>query len=147
MQKYNLSVLIECDDERFSPKILMNKPGYRMELLRMRAGQLIPEHASKEMVTVQAILGHITLFAGSFPNELYVGEVICIESAVPHRIEAIEDSALLVLYTGGSDSSTAHSEEMDLWQVLRTQRHPRGGGLPSSVSSHMRGSENDISAL
>ena len=124
MQKHNLNVLIEYDDERFNPKVLMNEPGYRMVLLSMRAGQLIPEHASKGMVTVQAIRGHINLFAGSFPNELYAGEVLWIENGEPHRIEAIEDSALLVLSTGGSDSSTAHSEELDLSQVPRPQRHP-----------------------
>ncbi len=124
MQKHNLNVLIEYDDERFNPKVLMSEPGYRMVLLSMRAGQLIPEHASKGMVTVHAILGHVTLFAGSFPNELYAGEVLCIENGEPHRIEAIEDSALLVLSTGGSDSSTAHSEELDLSQVPRPQRHP-----------------------
>ena len=124
MQKLNLNVLIEYDDERFNPKVLMNEPGYRMVLLSMRAGQRIPEHASKGMVTVQAILGHVTVFAGPFPDELYAGEVICIEDGVPHRIEAIEDSALLVLSTGGSDSSTAHSEELDLCQVPRPQRHP-----------------------
>jgi uncharacterized protein (DUF2249 family)/quercetin dioxygenase-like cupin family protein len=124
MQKLNLNVLIEYDDERFNPKVLMNEPGYRMVLLSMRAGQRIPEHASKGMVTMQAILGHITLYAGHFPDELYAGEIICIESGVPHRIEAIEDSALLVLSTGGSDSSTAHSEELDLCQVPRPQRHP-----------------------
>jgi uncharacterized protein (DUF2249 family)/quercetin dioxygenase-like cupin family protein len=124
MQKLNLNVLIEYDDERFNPKVLMNEPGYRMVLLSMRAGQRIPEHASKGMVTVQAILGHITLYAGPFPDELYAGEVICIESGMSHRIEAIEDSALLVLSTGGSDSSTAHSEELDLCQVPRPQRHP-----------------------
>ena len=123
MQKRNLNALIEYDDERFNPKVLMNEPGYRMVLLSMRAGQLIPEHASKGMVTVHAILGHVTLFAGSFPNELYAGEVICIENGEPHQIEAIEDSALLVLSTGGSDSSTADSEELDLCRVPRSQRH------------------------
>lgn len=124
MQKHNLNMLIEYDDERFNPKVLMNEPGYRMVLLSMRAGQLIPEHASKGMVTLHAILGHVTVFAGSFPNELYAGEVIWIENGIPHRIEAIEDSALLVLSTGGSDSSTAHSEELDLCQVPKPQRHP-----------------------
>jgi uncharacterized protein (DUF2249 family)/quercetin dioxygenase-like cupin family protein len=124
MQKLNLNVLIEFDDERFNPKVLMNELGYHMVLLSMRAGQRIPEHASKGTVTMQAILGHITLYAGPFPDELYAGEVICIESGVSHRIEAIEDSALLVLSTGGSDSSTAHSEELDLCQVPRPKRHP-----------------------
>ena len=73
MQKHNLNVLIEYDEERFSPKVLMNEPGYRMVLLSLRARQTIPEHASKGMVTVYAILGHITLFAGPFPDELYAG--------------------------------------------------------------------------
>ena len=124
MQKLNLNTLIEYDDEKFRPKVLMNEPGYRMVLLSMRAWQHIPEHASKGMVTVHAILGHVTLFAGSFPDELYAGEVICIESGVSHRIEAVEDSALLVLSTGGTDSSMGHSEELDLCQVPRPQLLP-----------------------
>jgi uncharacterized protein (DUF2249 family)/quercetin dioxygenase-like cupin family protein len=124
MQKHNLNALIEYDDEKFSPKVLMEEPGYRMVLLNVRAGQLVPEHASKGMVTIQAILGHISLFAGPFPDELYAGEIICIESGVPHRIEAIEDSALLVLSTGGTDSSMEQSEELDVCQVPRPQRHP-----------------------
>jgi hypothetical protein len=143
MQKHNLNALIEYDDERFNPKFFMNEPGYHMVLLSMRAGQLIPENASRGMVTVQAIRGHITVFAGSFPNELYAGEIISIEGGVRRRIAAIEDSALLVLSTGGSDFSTAHSEGLDLYQVPRPQRRPRGGGLPSSVSSHMLGSYTD----
>ena len=68
MQKLNLNALIEYDDEKFNPKVLMEEPGYRMVLLRMRAGQLVPAHASKGMVTIHAILGHITLFAGPFPD-------------------------------------------------------------------------------
>lgn len=124
MQKHNLNTLIEFDDEKFSPKVLMEEPGYRMVLLNMRAGQLVPEHASKGMITVQAILGHITLFAGPFPDELYAGEIICLESGVPHRIEAIEDSALLVLSTGGPASSMTQSEALDLYHVPRSQLFP-----------------------
>jgi uncharacterized protein (DUF2249 family)/quercetin dioxygenase-like cupin family protein len=124
MQKLNLNVLIEYDDEKFNPKVLMDEPGYRMVLLSLRAGQRVPEHTSEGMVTMHAILGSITLYAGYLPNELYAGEVICIESGVPHRIEAIEDSALLVLSTAGTDSSMEHSEELDVCQVPRPQRHP-----------------------
>jgi quercetin dioxygenase-like cupin family protein len=73
----------------------MTEPRFRMVLLMM-GRQPIPEHASKEMVTARAILGQITLFAGPLPDELYAAEIICIESGVPHRIEANDDSALLV---------------------------------------------------
>jgi quercetin dioxygenase-like cupin family protein len=85
-------------EERFSPKVLMNEPGYRLILLSLLAGQSIPEHASRGLVTVYVILGRITLFAGPFPDELYPGQVISIEGWVRHLIEAIEDSALFVLF-------------------------------------------------
>ena len=98
MQKGNLNVLVEYEEERFSPEVLMNEPGSRMVMLSLRARQNIPEHASRGMVTVYIILGHVTLFAGPFPDELYAGQVICIESGVRHRIEAFEDSVLLVLF-------------------------------------------------
>jgi uncharacterized protein (DUF2249 family)/quercetin dioxygenase-like cupin family protein len=124
MQKHNLNVLIEYDDERFNPRVLMSEPGFRMVFLSMRARQLIPEHTSKGMATVQVIVGHVTLFAGSLPNELYAGEILCIESGVPHRIEAIEDSALLVLSTGGVGASMENSEELDLYQVPKPQLIP-----------------------
>jgi len=123
VQKYNLNVLVEYDDESFCPKVLMNEPGYRMVLLSMRAGQCIPSHATSGTVTVHAILGHITVFAGPFPDELYAGEVICIESGRPHSIEAHEDSALLVLSTGGALTSVDLSEELDLCHLARSRRH------------------------
>lgn len=116
MQKYNLNALIDYDEETFNPRVLMDEPGYHMVLLSLRAGQRIPEHTSKGMITVHAIQGHVTVFAGRSPDELYVGEVLCIESGMPHRIEAFEDSALLVLSTGDTGSSMLHSEELDLFQ-------------------------------
>jgi uncharacterized protein (DUF2249 family) len=76
------------------------------------------------MVTVYAVLGHVTLFAGAFPDELYAGQVICIESGVSHRIEAIEDSALLVLSTGGPASAITQCGELDLYRIPRSQLFP-----------------------
>lgn len=124
MQKYNLNVLIEYDDSSFCPKVLINEPNYRMVLLSMRAGQCIPAHATSGTVTVHAIIGHITIFAGPFPDELYAGEVICIESGRQHSIEAHEDSALLVLSTGAARASADQPEELDLCQIPRAKRHP-----------------------
>jgi quercetin dioxygenase-like cupin family protein len=98
MHKGNPDVLVEYEEQRFSPKVLMNEPGYRMVLLSLRARQIIQEHASRGIATLYVILGHITLFAGPFPDELYAGQVTCIGSGVRHRIEAFEDSALLVLF-------------------------------------------------
>lgn len=124
MQKYHLHDLIEYDDKRFSPKVLINEPGYRVVLLSLRAGQSVPEHANPGRVTVHAIHGHITFYEGPSPCELRAGEVVCIERGSRHRIEAHEDSALFVLATGNGDIPKKDSEELDLRQVPRPQRHP-----------------------
>jgi uncharacterized protein (DUF2249 family) len=122
MQKHNLSGLIEYDDRRFFPKVLMNRPGYRLVLLNIRSGQSIPEHATKEIVTIYAITGRVTFYADQIPSELHAGEVLFIEPGVPHRLTAHEDSALLVIAAGNAVSST--DEDLDLREVPRPQRHP-----------------------
>lgn len=124
MRKYNLNELIEFDDKKFRPKILINEPGHRMVLLSLRAGQSVPEHANQGRVTVQAIRGHITFYEGASPCELHAGEVVCIESGAPHRIEAHEDSVLFVLATEEANTSPRASRELDLRHVPRPERHP-----------------------
>lgn len=122
MRKHNLRELAEYSNKTFLPKVLINQPGYRLVLLNLRAGQSVPEHANREIVTVYAINGHITFYADRVPSRLRAGEVLCIDGGVPHMLEAIEDSSLLVLAAG--NTSTAASDELDLREVPRPQRHP-----------------------
>jgi uncharacterized protein (DUF2249 family) len=124
MHKHDLNELIEFDDRRFHPKVLLSEPGYRMVLLSMRAGQSSPEHAAPGILTIHAILGWITLFTESLPCELRAGQVVCIDTGVPLRLEAHEDSALLVLITGATEFSAERSEDLDLREIPRPQRHP-----------------------
>jgi uncharacterized protein (DUF2249 family) len=125
MHKYNLNDLIEFDSSKINPKILINEPGYRMVLMSMRAGQSTPEHMMPgSIVTVYALRGHITSHAGSSSCELHAGEVVSVEASAPHRVEAHEDSALLVLATGKADAPVDDSEELDLREIPRPQRHP-----------------------
>ena len=124
MKKYNLNDLIEFDSSKINPKILINESGYRMVLMSMRAGQSTPEHSTPGMVTVYALRGHITFHVGDTSCELHSGEVVSVEAGAPHRVEAHEDSALLVLATGTSDAPVDHSEELDLREIPRPQRHP-----------------------
>ena len=121
MQKHNLTELIEYSDAKPFPKVLMNRPGYRMLLMSMRSGQKIPEHATKEMVTVYAVSGHITFYAGTQGCDLRAGEVIYLDADVLHRLEAHEDSALLVIAAGTASASAA--KVLDLRAVPRPERH------------------------
>lgn len=124
MQKYNLQELIEYNDSKFNPKVLVNEPGYRMVLLNLRKGQSVPEHANQAVVTVYALAGHITFYEGTEACDLRAGEVVRINPGAPHHLEAHEDSALYVLAAGQTNPPAASQEELDLREVPRPLRHP-----------------------
>lgn len=121
MQIHNLGELVEFDDKKFLPKVLMNRPGYRLILLNLRAGQTVPEHATKEMVTVYALAGHVTFFEDKSPYELRAGQLLWIEGGVPHALNAHEDSTLLVIAAGSPRWESM--SVLDLRAIPRPQRH------------------------
>lgn len=123
MRKFNLQELVEYNDSKFNPKVLINEPGYRMVLLNLRKGQSVPEHANKSAVTVYALAGHITFYEGTNSCELRAGEVVSIGGGALHHLEAHEDSALYVLAAGQIEAAVA-VEELDLREVPRPLRHP-----------------------
>jgi len=102
MQKLNINELIEFKDEKFNPKVLVNEPGTRIVLLCLRGGQVVPEHSAQGSVTVQAITGHVTFYDGSEPCEMFAGTLVRLSANRPHRVEAHQDSALLVTVTNAS---------------------------------------------
>lgn len=122
MHIHNLRELVEFDDKKFLPKVLMNRPGYRLVLLNLKTGQSVPEHANKDTVTVYAINGHITFYENGSPYELRAGHVLFIDGGVLHKLEAHEDSTLLVVAAGST--TAAANPELDLRDVPRPQRHP-----------------------
>lgn len=122
MQKYNLQELVEYGEKPFLPKVLVNEPGYRLAFLNIRAGQSVPEHAAKAMLTIHAISGHITFHQDGVPVELKAGEVLWSEGNALHRIEAHEDSSLLIAAT--ENRASAEEEELDLRALAHFQRHP-----------------------
>ncbi|MGH9604892.1 MAG: DUF2249 domain-containing protein [Terracidiphilus sp.] len=122
MQIHNVHELITFDNGKVSPKVLMNRPGYRLVVLNLRRGQSVPEHANNEMVTVYAISGRITFYEAGAPFELRSGHVLFIEGGTPHSLEAHEDSTLLVVAAG--PAALSGNPELDLREVPRPQRHP-----------------------
>jgi uncharacterized protein (DUF2249 family)/quercetin dioxygenase-like cupin family protein len=125
MLKYRLNDLIEFNDRRFNPKVLINDSDYRMVLLSMKANQSVPEHATSGKVAIYAIRGYVTFYEQGVPCELHSGEVVSIAAGVKHHVDAHEDSALLVLATGSAkEEHAALNEEIDIRAVLRPQRHP-----------------------
>jgi len=127
MQKYALNDLVEFNDDRFHPAVLINEPDYRIVLISMLAGQSIPEHSAPGRVTVYAMRGHVSFFEGEVPCELRADEVVSIVAGAKHKVHAHEDSVLLVVAAGAKVPDKLPeelSEELDLREIPRPQRHP-----------------------
>lgn len=130
MQKLNINKLIEFNDQKFNPKVLVNEPDSRMVLLCLRAGQQVPEHSTKGSVTVQAITGHATFYDGTEGYEMFAGMLVRLEPGRPHCVEAHQDAALLVTIiktpqtAASQDQASAKERELDLRETPRPERHP-----------------------
>lgn len=126
MRRQNLDELIEFGNVKYRLKVLIDEPGYHLVILSIRVGLSIPEHATAGAVTVYAIRGHIVLYDGPVHYQLHAGEVISIAASIPHRFEAHEDSALLVLVTLKGDASYDGSEEPQLREAPHPHRQQFG---------------------
>lgn len=96
MKHLDINDLIEFDDRKFNPVVIVNGPDVRLVLLCLRAGQRVPEHSAAGNITVQAINGRATFYGGGEECELYAGTLVRLEAGRPHRVEAHTDTALLV---------------------------------------------------
>jgi uncharacterized protein (DUF2249 family) len=130
MVKHDLNALIEFDNTKFKPQVLMNDHGYRMVLLTLRKGQSVPEHATVGRVTVYVVSGQVNFYEDQAVCELHQGEVVSLPTGAKHRVEALEDSVLFVLATVTEDTLVigtvmkTSERELDIREVPRPQRHP-----------------------
>ncbi len=133
MQILDINDLIEFDDQKFNPKVLVNEPQMRIVLLCLRAGQEVPEHQTNGPVNVQAIKGRVTFYDGAEPCEMTAGMLVRIEAGRPHRVVSHQDSALLVTLIKNPEAAISQvpepgasvtASELDLRDTPRPQRHP-----------------------
>lgn len=124
MKRYNLNNLVQFNDSRPQPSVLVNEGGRRLILLCLKAGQAIPEHSNQERVVVHVIRGHITFSEGILPAEMHAGDVVTLESGAPHSLKAHEDSVVFVLAVGAAAPEEISNRELDLRRIPHGERHP-----------------------
>ena len=133
MQILDLNKLIEFDDQKFNPKVLVNEPQMRIVLLCLRAGQQVPEHQTNGPVNVQAISGRVTFYDGAEPCEMSAGMLVRVEAGRRHRVVSHQDSVLLVTLIKNAETAVSQVLEpdssvtiskLDLRDTPRPQRHP-----------------------
>ncbi len=75
---------------------LVNWPNLKIIVVAMPAEASWPQHSTTGRISVQVLHGRIRMKALDQWFELAPGQVLALESSVPHDVEALEDSEFLL---------------------------------------------------
>jgi quercetin dioxygenase-like cupin family protein len=79
---------------------LTKEPTLRVVLLLLGKGTKMPEHQAAGPLTLHVLSGSVALRTGGSTVEIGAGELIALESAIEHELEALEESACLLTLAG-----------------------------------------------
>lgn len=77
-------------------KTLIKYPDYRIVLIALRKGARMTEHQAAGRISVETISGHVRMHVAETVFDMPAGGLVVLDRAVPHDVEALEDSAFLV---------------------------------------------------
>ncbi len=77
-------------------KVLIRYPDFQITLRTMKAGTRIGHHHNPGRICVQTARGHLQMHADDKLFDLSQGAMLVLDRAVPHDVEALEDSAFLL---------------------------------------------------
>jgi quercetin dioxygenase-like cupin family protein len=77
-------------------RTLVKYDGLRIVLIALQKGSRIPEHHANGHVSIHAVAGHIQVRAQGRRFDLRGGALLVLGEGVPHDVEALEESALLL---------------------------------------------------
>ena len=79
-----------------SSKTLAKYPDFRIVLVLMKANTQMKEHHADGRISIQTIVGKIRVHLPHQAVELGGGELLVIDPAIKHDVEALEESAFLI---------------------------------------------------
>jgi quercetin dioxygenase-like cupin family protein len=75
---------------------LLKTDSLRVIFRSFSEGASLPTHKASGPITVQVLDGHIEFTAGVQTTPVRKGEVLALESGVPHSVKALSNSAILI---------------------------------------------------
>ena len=81
---------------------LAKEPALRVVLMLLGKGTKISDHQAAEPLTFHVLTGSVTFRAGARVESLRAGDLIVLESTVPHEVEALEESTCLLTLAGAA---------------------------------------------
>jgi uncharacterized protein (DUF2249 family)/quercetin dioxygenase-like cupin family protein len=124
MESLNVLDHVSFDGSNPVLRTLLPGPGPRVMLLCLRAGQVLPEHATPDAITIQTLSGCATFYDGTAMLEAKSGMLIRLDARRPHKVVAQEESALLVTILAPFAEPTSLNElPLDLRDIPHGERH------------------------
>jgi quercetin dioxygenase-like cupin family protein len=77
-------------------KMLVKHSGLRVALVVMKAGNQWNEHKTSSRIAIQPVSGRLRFRMPEGQATIAVGELLVLDSNVPHSVEALEDAAFLL---------------------------------------------------
>lgn len=128
MKELDISALANFSDSGVGRTILLDDPVMRAVLLCLKAGQGLPEQPTGGLVTIYSVEGRVLFWEGQESVELVPGKLIRLTPGRRHRLEAKEDSKLLVTVIRQADASgwiaiAPNGQTIDLRDTPHERRH------------------------
>jgi quercetin dioxygenase-like cupin family protein len=77
-------------------KTLVKYDDLRIVLIALKAGDRLPVHQTGGRLSIQTVAGHIHMRAEGRTFDLPAGRLLALDQAIPHDVEALEESAILL---------------------------------------------------
>ena len=77
-------------------KTLVKHPDFRVVLTVLKSNARLHEHKAAGRISVQTVAGHIRMHVRDEVFDLPAGHLLALDRALPHDVEALEDSAFLL---------------------------------------------------
>ena len=82
--------------EGHTARTLIREADLRILLVVMRAGSIMKEHRVAETASIHAVTGHVRLHLPDRVADLSTGRLLVLEPGLPHDVEALQESTLLL---------------------------------------------------
>lgn len=88
--------LVEVQPEATVSRTVLKAEGVRVVLFSFDAGQILSEHTAAMPVLLQVLDGHLRITADDRTIDLRPGGLVHLATRLPHTVEAVEPSRLLL---------------------------------------------------
>ena len=77
-------------------RTLVKYDDFRVVLTALKARARLPGHQTEGRISIQTVVGHIQVRAQGRTFDLSAGSLLALDQGIPHDVEALEESALLL---------------------------------------------------